>query len=461
MGATWWRPPIARPRSVPSRPGTAAPRSSGRRSSSASSPRLPDIHPSAFAWLNTKGALGILSALAPNPALTKLLAGRDPILVVFDGTAEQIHAASRTRLSGLIMDVMLLESLGRASEGLQIVGRRRAQLRTRRSAWTQTPVVELENLKVKLGRREILHGITCRLGVSGTGKAVGLLGPNGAGKSTLILTLLGFLRPSAGRARILGLDCRRSMGEARSRIGYMPENDSFIGDMTAVTFLRQMAELSGLPPKAALEKAHEVLFHVGLGEARYRELRTYSLGMKQMAKLAQAIVHGPELVVLDEPTNGLDPAARRRMLKLVAEMKKEQGMNVLVCSHLLRDIEQVCDEAVIMKDGAIVHHCNLEEERRSNRCFVELEVTGDDRNLRAALPEIGAEGVSEGGGRWRIVLPAGVEVEAIWGLAARQNLLVRKLTHRRDTLEEIFLKAMGHLAHTPGESAARRLGELA
>ena len=315
------------------------------------------------------------------------------------------------------------------------------------------PVVELENLKVKLGRREILHGITCRLGVSGTGKAVGLLGPNGAGKSTLILTLLGFLRASSGRARILGLDCAHSMGEARSRIGYMPENDSFIGDMTAVAFVRQMAELSGLPPEAALEKAHQVLFHVGLGEARYRELRTYSLGMKQMAKLAQAIVHGPELVVLDEPTNGLDPAARRRMLKLIAEMKNEQGMNVLVCSHLLRDIEQVCDEAVIMKDGAIVHHCNLEEERRSNRSFVELEVTGDDGHLRAALPEIGAEGVSEGLGRWRIVLPPGVEVDAIWRLAGRQNLLVRKLTHRRDTLEEIFLKAMGHLARTPGENA--------
>ena len=285
---------------------------------------------------------------------------------------------------------------------------------------------------------------------------MGLLGPNGAGKSTLILTLLGFLRPSAGRARILGMDCRRNMGEARSRIGYMPENDSFVGEMTAVTFLRQMAELSGLPPKAALEKAHEVLFHVGLGESRYRELRTYSYGMKQMAKLAQAIVHGPELVVLDEPTNGLDPAARRRMLKLVADMKEEQGMNVLICSHLLRDIEQVCDEAVILKDGAIVHHCNLEEERRSNRSFVELEVTGDDRNLRMALPEIGAEGVSEGAGRWRIVLPAGVEVEAIWGLAARQNLLVRKLTHRRDTLEEIFLKAMGHLSQTPGDSATAR-----
>lgn len=316
-----------------------------------------------------------------------------------------------------------------------------------------TPVVELENLRVRLGRREILHGISCRLGVSGTGKAIGLLGPNGAGKSTLLLTLLGFLRPSAGRARVLGFDCRHSRVEARSRIGYMPENDSFIGDMTAVSFLRQMAELSGLPSEVALEKAHEVLFHVGLGEARYRELRTYSYGMKQMAKLAQAIVHGPELVILDEPTNGLDPAARRRMLRLVAEMKEEQGMNVVLCSHLLRDIEQVCDEAIIMKDGSIVHQCNLEEERRSNRHFVELEVTGDDGGFRAALPEIGAEGVPEGGGRWRIVLPAGVEVDAIWGLVERQNLLVRKLSHRRDTLEEIFLKAMGHLAQTPGEGA--------
>jgi ABC-2 type transport system ATP-binding protein len=321
------------------------------------------------------------------------------------------------------------------------------------------PVVELENLKVRLGRREILHGISCRLGASGAGKAVGLLGPNGAGKSTLILTLLGFLRPSAGRARILGIDCGRRMGDARSRIGYMPENDSFIGEMTAVAFLRQMAELSGLPTEAALEKAHEVLFHVGLGEARYRELQTYSYGMKQMAKLAQAIVHGPELVVLDEPTNGLDPAARRRMLRLIREMKEAQGMSVLVCSHLLRDIEQVCDEAVIMKDGAIVHHCNLEEERRSNKRFVELEVTGDDRNLRAALPEIGADGVSEGGGRWRLVLPAGVELDAVWGLAARQNLLVRKVTHRRDTLEEIFLKAMGHLTHTPGEGADPGVGQ--
>lgn len=314
-------------------------------------------------------------------------------------------------------------------------------------------VVELENLKVNLGRREILRGISCRLGESGAGKAIGLLGPNGAGKSTLIRTLLGFHNPSSGSARVLGFDCRNQTRDVRLRVGYMPENDAFIGNLTAVTFLRMFAELSGLPSKIALEKAHETLFHVGLGEARYRQLNSYSLGMKQMVKLAQAIVHGPELVILDEPTNGLDPAARQRMLRLVREMKEEQQMNVLLCSHLLRDVEQVCDEVVILKDGMIVHECNLEEERRSNRRFVELEITGKDDDLQAQLATIGAIGVSEGSGCWRIVLPDGVDVDALWGLLHRQKLLARKLTHRRDTLEEIFLKAMGHIAHTPGEAA--------
>jgi ABC-2 type transport system ATP-binding protein len=315
-------------------------------------------------------------------------------------------------------------------------------------------VVELENLKVNLGRREILRGITCRLGVSGLGKTIGLLGPNGAGKSTLILTMLGFHKPAAGQIRVLGFDSHRQMRELRTRIGYMPETDAFIANLSAVSFLRLMGELSGLPGKIALEKAHEALFHVGLGEARYRELKTYSLGMKQMAKLAQAIVHGPELLILDEPTNGLDPSARQRMLKLVREMKEKQGMNILLCSHLLRDVEQVCDEVVIMKDGLIVRECNIEEERRSNKCFVELEITGNDATLRSTLPEIGAEGVTEGGGRWRIVLPPAVELQALWNLLGRENLLVRKLTYRRDTLEEIFLKAMGHIQHTPGENAA-------
>src|SRR3989440_598384 len=217
-----------------------------------------------------------------------------------------------------------------------------------------TPVIELQGLRVKLGRREILQGISCRLGDSGAGKAIGLLGPNGAGKSILILTLLGFHKPSAGSARILGLDCHSRSREVKARVGYMPENEALIADMSAVRFLRIMGELSGLPSRVALEKAHEVLFHVGLGEARYRPLGTYSLGMKQMAKLAQAIIHGPELVILDEPTNGLDPQARVRMIRLICEMRALGTMNLVICSHLLRDIEETCEEAVILKAGQIV-----------------------------------------------------------------------------------------------------------
>jgi ABC-2 type transport system ATP-binding protein len=172
-----------------------------------------------------------------------------------------------------------------------------------------------------------------------------------------------------------------------------------------------------------------------------------------MAKLAQAIIHGPELVILDEPTNGLDPAARARMLRLVREMTEEHGMSVLLCSHLLRDVEEVCDEVVILKEGRIVHHANLEEERRANRRFVELEVSGDDRGLAAALREHDAEGVTEGGGRWRIVLPPGLELDLIWRLVARENLEIHHLTNRRDSLEEIFFKAVGHLSCTPGETS--------
>ena len=167
------------------------------------------------------------------------------------------------------------------------------------------------------GHREILRDLTC----SFSGRTIGLLGPNGAGKSTLINTLLGFWPLSAGSARIFGSISAPSAKKIRALIGYMPENDAFIGNMSAVSFIRLMAELSGLPPAMALERAHEALFYVGLGEARYRKLGTYSLGMKQLAKLAQAIVHGPKLLILDEPTNGLDPPARQRMIRLIREMR--------------------------------------------------------------------------------------------------------------------------------------------
>src|SRR5262249_25191737 len=172
-------------------------------------------------------------------------------------------------------------------------------------------------------------------------------------------------------------------------MGYMPESDAFLGGMTAVRFVRLMGELSGLPAERALERAHEALFYVGLGEARYRKVENYSLGMKQLAKLAQALVHGPRLLFLDEPTNGLDPDARERMLHLVRDAGQ---VNIILSSHLLRDVEECCEEVLVLKDGNIATYCNLEEERRANRKFLELEVRGEgERDFAAAIEGLGCE----------------------------------------------------------------------
>src|SRR5512138_1449773 len=217
------------------------------------------------------------------------------------------------------------------------------------------PVIELLGLTVRFGNRTVLDDLSA----SFRGRALGLLGPNGAGKSTLLNTLLGFYTPCAGAARVFGLDSRHAGQAVRALMGYMPENDAFIASMTGVHFVRYMGEVSGLPPRVALERAHELFVYVGLGEARYRRLGTYSVGMKQTAKLAQALVHGPKLLFLDEPTNGLDPAARQRMIRLIQEIRDGGETRLVVSSHLLHDIEQCCDEILIVKQGRIRAHVNL------------------------------------------------------------------------------------------------------
>ncbi len=300
------------------------------------------------------------------------------------------------------------------------------------------PVIELAGLTVRFGQRDILKDLR----VSLSGRTIGLLGPNGAGKSTLIQALLGFCPVAAGTATILGHDILRESAQVRTLVGYMPENDAFIAEMTAVDFVGMMGELSGLPREIALERAHEVLFYVGLGEARYRELGTYSLGMKQLAKLAQAIVHGPRLLILDEPTNGLDPPARARMLRLIREMKASGEMHLVLCSHLLRDVEETCEEVLILKQGRIVHHADLALERSANRRFVNVETFGDQSGFAAALTGRGCECTTALNGRFKIVLPVGFDFDEIYRLAAERDLQLRHLSYRRDTLEDIFLKAM-------------------
>jgi ABC-2 type transport system ATP-binding protein len=300
------------------------------------------------------------------------------------------------------------------------------------------PVIQLDNLQVTFGDRVILK----RLNATLNGRAIGLLGPNGAGKSTLINTLLGFHKPAAGTARIFGHDIRTDARQVRSLIGYMPENDSFIAKMTGVHFVRMMAELSGLPPAQAIERAHEAFFYVGLGEVRYRALGTYSLGMKQAAKLAQAIVHGPKLLFLDEPTNGLDPPARRRMIQLIQEVRDRGELHLMLSSHLLHDVEETCDEVLILKEGNVAASCNLEEERRMNRSFLELETRGSNGPFVEAIEKLGCEAAWSGNGRVKLVLPQHVEVRQLYQIAAEQNVQIRRLNHRRDSLEDIFLKAM-------------------
>jgi len=299
-------------------------------------------------------------------------------------------------------------------------------------------VIELDGLEVRLGDRVILNRLSGAL----KGKAIGLLGPNGSGKSTLINTLLGFHAPSSGTARVLEMDVQARSREIRGAIGYMPENDSFIGSMTGIHFVRYMAELSGVPAQHALERAHEAMFYVGLGEVRYRKISTYSLGMKQLVKLAQALVHGPRLLILDEPTNGLDPVARQRMIQLVRDVRDAAGIHLLISSHLLRDIDDTCDEVLILKEGRIAAIRDLEEERRQNKRFIELETVGAGERFGQAVRALGCECASFPGGRWKLVMPDGVELRELYAIAADQDVQIRRMNYRRDSLEDIFLGAM-------------------
>jgi ABC-2 type transport system ATP-binding protein len=302
-----------------------------------------------------------------------------------------------------------------------------------------TSVIELEQLSVTFGKRQILKSLDGAL----NGRSIGLLGPNGAGKTTLIHTLLGFHPPSSGTARIFGQDITQNAKKVRAAVGYMPERDSFIAKMSSVHFVRLMAELSGIPPRHALERAHEALFYVGLGEARYRPVDSYSLGMKQLAKLAQAIVHGPKLIILDEPTNGLDPPTRSRMINMIRQIRDSGRARILLSSHLLRDVEECCDEILVLKDGHLVANCNLEEERKANRKFIELETRGGNRAAFAeAIGGLGCEYALSGERRMKLIMNETVEISDLYRLALQHEVQIRRLNFKRDSLEDIFLKAM-------------------
>src|SRR6185436_7633068 len=242
------------------------------------------------------------------------------------------------------------------------------------------PVVTLEEVTVAYGKSPALRDVTSSFSAG----AVGLLGPNGAGKSTMLKALLGYIVPEHGRMTVLGLDVATAPLEIRARVGYMPESDAHIPGMNAVSFVAYCGELAGLPRVDAMQRAHEVLFYVGLGEARYRTVETYSTGMKQRIKLAQALIHDPDLLFLDEPTNGMDPKGRDEMLELIRDLGHNKGMNLILCSHLLPDVEYCCDHVVVMDKGRIAADGPISELKGPRgRVFEVRAKSGHDRLVTA------------------------------------------------------------------------------
>src|SRR5881628_807854 len=302
-------------------------------------------------------------------------------------------------------------------------------------------VVALEAVTVTYGRNQALHEVTASFGTG----AVGLLGPNGAGKSTLIKTLLGFIVPDRGQMRVLGLDVAVSPLEIRARVGYMPENDAHIPGMNAVSFVAYCGELAGLPRVDAMQRAHEVLFYVGLGEARYRNVETYSTGMKQRIKLAQALVHDPDLLFLDEPTNGMDPKGRDEMLELVRDLAYHKGVNLVLSSHVLPDVEYACDHVVVMDKVSIATSGPIDALKQPRGRVYELRVktAADLDQFVGRLRAAGLDCKQTDEDIMRVFVPGEGGAQQLFALAAGDGVQVRHLRPSVPTLEDVFAHAVG------------------
>jgi ABC-2 type transport system ATP-binding protein len=304
------------------------------------------------------------------------------------------------------------------------------------------PVVALDAVTVTYGRNRALRDVSASFAAG----AVGLLGPNGAGKSTMLKSLLGFIVPEHGRMRVLGYDVATAPLEIRARVGYMPETDAHIPGMNAVSFVAYCGELAGLPRVDAMQRAHEVLFYVGLGEARYRNVETYSTGMKQRIKLAQALVHDPDLLFLDEPTNGMDPKGRDEMLDLVRDLAHNKGVNLILSSHLLPDVEYTCDEVVVMDKGAVATQGPIASLKQPRGRVFELRVKAPNGDVARFVERVRAAGLdcrAADEDVMRVFVPGEGGARDLFALAAREGVQVRHLRPSVPTLEDVFAHAVG------------------
>lgn len=292
-----------------------------------------------------------------------------------------------------------------------------------------------EGVDKHFGDVQALAGVS----VTMSAPATALLGANGAGKSTLMKVALGLLQPDAGRVVVLGLDTAQDAAEIRHRVGYMPEHACLPTDMSAQDVCIHFARLRGLGRRDAVRRASEVLFAVGLEEERYRQVGTYSLGMRQRTKLAQALVHGPELVVLDEPTSGLDPAGRRQMLDIVRHVSRDLGIGVLLSSHVLADVEATCDEVVVLASGQVTAQQPVVAQRDTSGVL--LELLGDALGFVAGLEQRGVVASLHDG---RVLLPRSTPavLTAVRDLAAETGTGLLSMVEASDALEDAIVEAM-------------------
>ena len=309
-----------------------------------------------------------------------------------------------------------------------------------------SPAVVLDRVSVIYGTNRALRDVSA---VFPSG-AVGLLGPNGAGKSTMLKSLLGFLTPVSGRLEVLGMNVADKPLEVRAQIGYMPETDGHIPGMNAVTFVAYCGQIAGLPKADAMQRAHEVLFYVGLGEARYRNVETYSTGMKQRIKLAQALVHDPKLLFLDEPTNGMDPKGREEMLTLIRDVTHNKGINLILSSHLLPDVEYVCDHVVVLDKGSVATHGTIDDLKGPSGRVYEVRVKGELPAFIAALEANGMECHETDEDIMRVFVRGplavpGEDQQKICGIAGQSHVQVRHLKASLPTLEDVFARAIGEV----------------
>ncbi len=308
-------------------------------------------------------------------------------------------------------------------------------------------VAEIQNLTVRYGSYVALKSLNVSIPIG----CVGLLGPNGAGKTTLIKTLLGFVDPSAGGGSVMGQRIGKHDLQIRQAVGYMPEQDCHIPGLTGIQYVSYAGELGGLPSNESLRRSHEVLEYCGLGEARYRQVETYSTGMKQLIKLAQALVHGPQLLLLDEPTNGLDPLGRENMLDLIRSISRDRGVNVIVSSHLLPDIEKTCDEVVVLFGGQLVAQGKIADLKKVDGQPIDVELREYNGAFEKSMVQQGLQilesrppGVSRLGYFYRIQANETLVMVSrkLYQCAQESGAQIRELKIAERSLEEAFLEAL-------------------